>query len=209
MRVVCISDTHGRHAGLRLPEGDLLLHAGDLTATGDIAGLKDVNAWLAAQPHRYKIVIAGNHDFALERRPRAARRVLKDVIYLRDEEAEVEGFRIYGSPWQPRFFDWAFNLDRGLPIRERWDRIPEGVDLLATHGPPAFRLDLTGRGERVGCVDLLAAVRRVRPRVHVFGHIHESYGQLEDEGVLFVNASTCDGRMQPVNPPIVVDLEPR
>lgn len=206
MRVVCISDTHGRHAGLRLPEGDLLIHAGDLGRQGSIADLKDVNGWLATQPHRYKVVIAGNHDLALERRPRAARRALKDVIYLRDEEVEIDGLRIWGAPWQPRFMNWAFNLDRGAEIRERWDLVPEGIDLLLTHGPPAFRLDLTRRGERVGCLDLLATVRRVRPRAHVFGHIHESYGRTEEEGILFVNASTCNERLEPVNPPAVFEL---
>jgi len=206
MRVVCISDTHGRHAGLRIPGGDLLLHAGDLGRHGRIADLKDFNAWMAEQPHAFKVVIAGNHDRALEERPRAARRALKDVIYLRDEEVELEGLRIWGSPWQPTFMSWAFNLDRGAPIREKWDLVPEGIDLLITHGPPAFRLDLTRRGERVGCLDLLATVRRVRPKVHVFGHIHESYGRMEAEGTLFVNASTCNERLEPVNPPVVLDL---
>jgi hypothetical protein len=152
------------------------------------------------------VVIAGNHDFGFERTPHEARRLLDGLLYLEDSEATVEGLRIWGSPWQPRFFDWAFNLDRGAPLREKWDRIPPGIDVLITHGPPAGILDTTISGRKVGCADLLAAVRRVRPRLHVFGHIHEAYGQEESEGTRFVNASTCDLSYRAVNPAVVLDL---
>ena len=112
------------------------------------------------------------------------------------------------APWQPWFFDWAFNLERGAPIRAKWDRIPAGIDVLVTHGPPAGILDRTVHGLDVGCADLLDAVRRVRPRVHVFGHIHEAHGTLERDGTRFVNASTCTVRYEATNPAVVLDLEP-
>ncbi len=206
MRIVCLSDTHGRHGDLVVPEGDLLVHAGDLTAHGDLQELHESARFLAALPHRHKVVVAGNHDFALQDRPEAARALLDGLVYLQDRETTVEGLRIWGSPWQPWFFDWAFNLRRGPEIRARWDLIPEGISVLVTHGPPFGHGDLTRYGEHVGCADLLDAVRRVRPRLHVFGHIHEGYGRTEDGGTLFVNASTCTHAYEPIQPPIVVDL---
>ncbi|HNC99840.1 MAG TPA: metallophosphoesterase, partial [Myxococcota bacterium] len=113
---------------------------------------------------------------------------------------------IWGSPWQPRFFDWAFNLDRGEPLRRVWQKIPDGIDILVTHGPPKGILDRVQRGGEVGCEELREALRRVRPRLHVFGHIHEAYGQLHLDGTHFVNAASCNLDYRPVNPPVVVEL---
>lgn len=202
---MCISDTHSTHDQMVLPDGDLLLHAGDATKRGDRHEIEAFDRWLSAQPHRHRVVIAGNHDFAFEREAEA-RHWITGATYLQDEGMTIEGLRIWGSPWQPRFFDWAFNLDRGQPLREVWSRIPDDVDVLLTHGPPHGILDRTFRGEDVGCEELLAAVQRVRPRLHVFGHIHEAYGRLERDGTVFVNASSCDLSYAPTQAPIVVDL---
>jgi Icc-related predicted phosphoesterase len=205
MRIVCLSDTHSKHDRMTVPDGDLLIHAGDLTKRGTREQIADVDRWLAALPHRHKVVIAGNHDFGFEEDP-DARRWITGATYLQDEECTVGGLRIWGSPWQPRFFDWAFNLDRGEPLRAVWAKIPDGIDILVTHGPPAGILDRCADGRRVGCEDLLAAVQRVRPRLHVFGHIHEAYGEIEVGGTRFVNACACTLSYVPTQPPIVVDL---
>jgi len=205
MRIVCISDTHGLHRQLRLPEGDLLICTGDFSRRGRRSEVVEFNDWLGTLPHRHKVIIAGNHDFLFEQDP-TARSLISHATYLQDEECVVEGLRIYGSPWQPRFFDWAFNLDRGEPLRRMWSKIPSKIDLLLTHGPPHGILDLTSRGLQVGCEELRAALLRVRPRVHVFGHIHESYGQREREGTLYVNASTCNLQYEPRHLPVVIDL---
>ncbi|TVQ91661.1 MAG: metallophosphoesterase [Deltaproteobacteria bacterium] len=205
MRLVCISDTHARHRQLRVPDGDVLLHAGDLSRRGAPEDVRDFDGWLGGLAHPHKIVIAGNHDFCFERNPQA-RDWITNATYLQDEAVEIEGVRFYGSPWQARFFDWAFNLDRGAPLREVWRKIPPETDVLLTHGPPLGVLDRTSRGQRVGCEDLLAAVERVRPKVHVFGHIHESAGRLERGGTIFVNACSCDLHYRASQPPVVVDL---
>jgi predicted phosphodiesterase len=207
MRVVCLSDTHLRHAELRVPDGDLLVVAGDTTRRGAPDELAQVDDWLASLPHPAKVWIAGNHDFGLQTDP-AARGRLRGAVYLQDEEVTLHGLRIWGSPWQPVFFDWAFNLPRGAPLRERWDLVPAGIDVLVTHGPPRGLLDRTAHGEDVGCDDLLVMVERVKPRLHVFGHIHEGYGTVRRGATLFVNASSCDLRYRPVQPPIVVELGP-
>jgi predicted phosphodiesterase len=218
VRIVCLSDTHGKHGALTVPDGDVLVHAGDATMRGDEREIAAFANWLAGLPHRHKLVIAGNHDWLFERQPGLARELLGPVTYLLDSGLEIDGVRFWGSPWQPWFMDWAFNLRRGAPLRAKWELIPEGTDVLLTHGPPQGILDqvvgvvsramgaMLGQGEHVGCEELLAAVQRLRPRVHVFGHIHEGYGQETRDGTRFVNASNCDRLYRPVNPPIVVDL---
>lgn len=206
MRIVCLSDTHDLHDRLQVPDGDLLLHAGDATMKGSLAQLEAFDRWLARQPHRHKVVIAGNHDWGWQETPARARSLLRSAVYLEDAETTIDGLRIWGSPWQPWFYDWAFNLPRGPAIAAKWALIPAGIDVLVTHGPPLGILDRTSRGEDVGCADLLAAVQRVRPRLHVFGHIHEGYGTVVRDGTRFVNASNCSERYNPVQPPIVVDL---
>lgn len=205
MRIVCISDTHSKHGTVVVPDGDLLIHAGDMSRRGQEVDIRAFDAWLGSLPHRHKVVIAGNHDFNFERSP-ASRAWITNATYLQDSSVRIEGLWIYGSPWQPRFYDWAFNLDRGPAIRERWDRIPVGTDVLITHGPPMGILDRTARGERVGCEELREAVRRIKPRLHIFGHIHEDQGIREEEGTTFVNASTCNLDYQPLQAPIVIDL---
>ncbi|MCA9490041.1 MAG: metallophosphatase domain-containing protein [Myxococcales bacterium] len=205
-RVVCLSDTHGRHAELAVPEGDVLLLAGDVTRRGRPDELAELDAWLATLPHPHKVLIAGNHDFLFETDPPRARSLIRHATYLEDEEVTVCGLRIWGSPWQPAFFDWAFNLPRGEALRRVWEAIPAGLDVLLTHTPPRGVLDRTSRGQDVGCDDLLAAVARARPRLHVFGHIHEDVGRVERDGTIFVNACSCTLSYVPSNPPIVIDL---
>jgi Icc-related predicted phosphoesterase len=192
LTIVCISDTHGYHDHVLVPPGDLLIHAGDMTRRGTLPQVQAFNSWLGTLPHPHKIVIAGNHDWYFEREPEAARKAITNATYLLDETAEVGGLRIYGSPWQPRFHDWAFNVDRGPQLAEKWAMIPPNTDILVTHGPPFGIADETFVGDHVGCVDLLARVRVVRPKLHIFGHIHEAAGMVDDGETLFVNASAVD-----------------
>jgi Icc-related predicted phosphoesterase len=203
-KVVCISDTHTNEPVL--PWGDLLVHAGDLTGSGTLTKTIKGLDWLARQPHGCKIFVPGNHDFLFERRPDDALRLCNDrgIILLVDEEIMVCGLHVYGSPWQPRFYDWAFNLDRGPAIKAKWDLIPRDTDLLITHGPPYMILD-----QDLGCQDLRDAVNEIKPRLHVFGHIHEGYGVTSVPQLgypLFVNAALCDRQNLCVNAPVVVHI---
>lgn len=207
LRLVCLSDTHGLHDRLDVPPGDVLLHAGDFTRRGTEPELREFATFLDGLPHRHKVVVAGNHDFLFERDPERARAVLGNVTYLQDEGVSIEGLAVWGSPWQPWFHDWAFNLRRGEPLAAVWRRIPDATDLLVTHGPPHGCLDRTWRGEPVGCEELSKALARVRPRLHLFGHIHEAHGHLDDGATLFVNASNCDRRYRPIQRPVLVDWD--
>lgn len=209
-RIVCLSDTHNCHEQIIVPGGDILIHAGDATIRGTIDEIVLFNKWFAALPHRHKIFVAGNHDWLFETNNRYARTLLDASIhYLQDSAVEIENFKIYGSPWQPRFFDWAFNLMRGAELAEKWKMIPENIDVLITHGPPFGILDEVPRQhwiENTGCEELRKRIEAIRPKMHVFGHIHGGYGRAEQFGVRFVNASNCDESYNPSNAPIVVDL---
>jgi Icc-related predicted phosphoesterase len=207
MRIVCLSDSHGQHRAVPIPPGDVVIHAGDVSKRGENEELADFLDWFGGLPHRYKIFVGGNHDFLLEDAPRDFARMVPDnCLYLNDSGVEIEGITVWGSPITPFFFDWAFNRHRGADIRKHWDLIPARLDILVTHGPPYGILDRTARGQRVGCEELLSVVERLRPRLHLFGHIHEAYGQVEMDGTRFVNASVLDLHYRRVNAPVVVEL---
>ncbi|MFZ1612959.1 MAG: metallophosphoesterase, partial [Holophaga sp.] len=160
-----------------------------------------------------------NHDRFFEKQPEMARVYLEpDVIYLQDSGCEIEGLRFWGSPWQPSFMDWAFNLPRmGEKLRAKWKLLPMDTDVLITHGPPYGVLDevrprMTAWGPveegsgNLGCEKLAIRLTTVRPRLHVFGHIHDGAGFLQKGGTTYINASVCDEDYKPVNPVLMVDL---
>ncbi len=193
-KIVCVSDTHARHDLTDVPDGDILVHAGDITRHGSLEDVESFDRWLGRLPHRHKLVICGNHDFCFQEKAAEARARITNAIYLEDSGCEVEGLTFYGSPWQPWFGGWAFNLPRGEELARVWAKIPDRVDVLVTHGPPEGILDRTKRGDLAGCRDLLYRVLEVKPRLHVFGHIHEAAGRVEADGLVFVNASTQMGQ---------------
>lgn len=202
MKIVAISDTHGRK--IPIPDGDILIHAGDFTSTGQIHEIVNFNTWLGKLPHPKKIVCAGNHDMFFERDYHFAKSLLTNATYLQDDLIEFEGKKIYCSPWTPTFCNWAFMRDRGQSILQKWVNIPAGIDILVTHGPPWGILDTIGRDtEHLGCVDLYNEVTtRVKPKIHIFGHIHGGQGRVEKNDILFVNASICDEAYVAINKPI-------
>lgn len=211
MKLICISDTHMSHRAMSLPPGDVLIHAGDATSTGTHDEVERFLRWFAAQAYPHKILIAGNHDWLYQRDSERAAKLLEQfpgITYLQDSGVEIQGVRFWGSPWQPWFMDWAFNLPRSGPrLREVWNKIPVGTDVLITHGPPYGALDQVHGGEHLGCEELKVRLATVRPKVHVFGHIHDSYGVARSKHTTFVNACTCTEQYQALNRPIVLDLE--
>ena len=176
MRIVCIADTHGLHRQLEVPTGDLLIHAGDFTFYSKPPSIvSDFDDWLGSLPHRHKVVVPGNHEFALEEPE--DRSAIANAILLVDSGVQVGGMRIWGSPVIP-LYGGAFGMSGAADRKRHWARIPEGLDILVTHGPPLGILDELGPGRHDGCPELCEAVYQARPRVHVFGHTHAGYGTL-------------------------------
>lgn len=222
MKLFCTSDTHTGHGHIRksgwLPksgECDVLVHAGDYSGRGSVKDTWEFLHWLnEMQKNRFShvVFIAGNHDFICENESERFQELLDllknpNIHYLNNSGVEIEGVKFWGSPWTPWFHDWAFNAERGPEIQEHWDLIPNETDVLITHGPPHGILDMTSRGVPVGCEELRKEVfERVRPKVHVFGHIHEDYGELVQDGIRFVNVSLCNLSYKPVQKPIIVEI---
>ena len=213
MKLVCISDTHCNFVK-DLPDGDVLIHAGDWLSRGTMEEFAQFLSYISKWKQQFKhiICVAGNHDRIAESDPTVVKNLLQDngAIYLQDDLVEIDGITFYGSPWQPAFCNWAFNLPRGAQLAEKWKRIPEKVDVLITHTPPYTILDSVPDDGSVGCEDLLAeVVDRVQPQVHIYGHIHYSYGTLDGLYTSFINASLLDEDYRQVNSPIVVEIKPR
>jgi Icc-related predicted phosphoesterase len=190
LKIVCISDTHRLHRQLKMPEGDILIHAGDIGCERGFDPLIDLNEWFKLLPYEHKIVIPGNHDFAIENSPLTAKALLNKAELLIDEECIINGVKYWGSPCTPFFHDWAWNEQRGEPLKRIWAKIPMDTDVLITHGPPYGILDeVIYGGKNVGCEELRKRVLEVQPKVHVFGHIHEGYGYFSEGKTQYVNAS--------------------
>lgn len=209
MRIVAISDTHNLHHQLEVPVGDLLLHAGDVSIKGTEEEVQDFLSWFAAQPHPYKVFIAGNHDFYFEHKSSAQIQAIlpKGVHYLNEELIEIKGLKIWGSPITPiPRRQWAFNKTRGEAIQQHWDLIPEGLDILMVHGPPKGILDTILDGSMVGCENLRQTLQHKKPKVMLCGHIHENRGQRQVKETLFINASSVDRYRTKTFPPFVFDL---
>lgn len=221
VRIVCISDTHNYHKSVQLPSGDILIHAGDSTNRGSIEDIFAFGQWMAEQPFQYKIAISGNHDFGFQDSGRQAQVAFygtsKDeekhkngVYYLQDSgmvcDVGGEKISVYGSPWQPWFHNWAFNAYPDK-LKEIWAMIPKDIDILVTHGPAYKLLDQCDDGRHVGCHELRIALQSKKPKLHVFGHIHESHGSGRFGNTLLANASICTLRYNPTQGPLVYEYE--
>lgn len=208
MRFVAISDTHCRHRSLRLPKADVIIHAGDISYRGDKKEIDDFLFWFASLPYQHKIFIAGNHDFLFEsEKPAAIKKLIPDsVSYLKDEEIIIDGVKIWGSPYTPWFFRWAFNKKRGGPMVAHWKNIPADADIVITHGPAYGILDMVINEQHAGDKDLLKKLLEVKPKVHICGHIHESNGSLKRHGIQFINACVLNEFYELVNKPVVFEI---
>ena len=180
---------------------------------GHFHEIKNFLGWYnALSGYRYKAMIAGNHDFGFQNFPEEVRELIDrypNVTYLEDSMTVVDGIKIWGSPWQPWFLDWAFNLPRGGELlKAKWDMIPENVDILITHGPPHGTLDVVERQvEHLGCELLTERLKIVKPKIHIFGHIHSGQGIVEKDGTLFVNASVLNEQYRYQYQPFTIDFD--
>jgi len=199
VRIVCISDTHNHHRSLTIPDGDILIHAGDFTNFGNDGNITDFNAWLGDLPHEVKIVISGNHENSMVRNEKQTQQLkayINNAIFLDHEAHTFRGLRFFGT----KFF-WP--CPSGNPY---YDQIPLDIDVLISHQPPK---DLYDGGS--GCPSLRARVELIKPLLHVFGHIHGAHGSgvgpADLKGTIFANAAMVRGEERKLGwDPIVIDL---
>jgi Icc-related predicted phosphoesterase len=209
MKIVCIADTHELHGELTVPDGDLLIHAGDFTFFGrSQSSLRGFNAWLGQLPHRHKLVVPGNHEFILEENPELSR-LFTNATLLINESTSVEGLTIWGSPLTP-LYGGAFGRSNALDRIRIYETIPPGTEIVITHGPPYGILDASPSEPRTptGDLELRKAIVRVRPRLHVFGHAHAGYGVRPTRHTLFINAALY-GQGGSLQRPILLELSTR
>ena len=229
MRITVLSDTHTRHGLIPmedLPGGDLLIHAGDIMNSGyNKHDIHDFCTWFhSLDQYQDKVFIAGNHDRMFEDHPLESNTIVNNygsVIYLQDDdlvlygdgpngESPEDNIRIYGSPWQPEFYSWAFNLPKGgIEIAGKWEAIPDNTDILITHGPAFGTLDtVAGRPwDNLGCELLAERIERLKPKIHVCGHIHSGYGYEFKDGTHFFNASVLDEQYEYTQKPMTFDWD--
>ncbi|MCB2180645.1 MAG: metallophosphatase domain-containing protein [Desulfobulbaceae bacterium] len=206
MKIALFSDTHASHGRIKIPDADILIFAGDMTHCRTARDVSDFNRFLGRLPHTYKIVVGGNHDHRLARDTEKAKALFSEALYLLDDFVVISGITIYGAPWQPLFNDRAcdaFALPRGKALKEKWDMIPPGVDILVTHTPPAGILDQDGPVSH-GCSDLTAAVAALKPRYHIFGHIHSHHGMVKIGPTSYINCNV-QGKNGALRPAVLLD----
>lgn len=210
MKLCIISDTHNKHMRLpRLPDADVIIHCGDMTSVGHSHEIVNFMKWFGnLDQFKYKICIAGNHDWLFERsRLIALEKVPENVIYLEDSGVEIEGVKFYGIPVQPPFNNWAFNRPEHK-LAEHWKAVPDNTDILITHGPPHTIFDWSIYDNiHTGSPSLyFEVVERIKPKLHCFGHIHGGYGTKVIEDTTFMNASNLNEDYMCVNAPMIFEI---
>ena len=208
MKIVCMSDIHGYQEEMSpIPDGDILLVAGDITRKGTLSNLLDFVLFLRTLPHRYKVFIGGNHDWCLQEKKEDILNLLSNhnCIYLENSSVEIEGLKIWGSPWTNRFYDWAFMAEE-KELKKIWDIIPIDTDIVMTHGPVYGILDKTIRHINAGSESLLKRVKVIKPKVFIGGHIHEGRGVVIGKNAVYINPSICNENYEPINKPIVYEI---
>lgn len=209
--LVHLSDTHLRELN-NLPGGDVLAHTGDFLNYGSVDELARFIKELESVAKRYTEVwiVPGNHDIITEDNPELAREMFKaipNVILLDHKAYEYKGFKVFGTPYQPFFCNWGWNIKSSQVLEGKYNDIPDDVEILLTHCPSYGILDRTPRGELVGSRELKAQLPRLKNlKVHAFGHIHNDYGYEVINEVTYSNASICDERYIASNEPRVIDV---
>jgi Icc-related predicted phosphoesterase len=204
IKLTFLSDTHSKHNHIPIDHfngGDILLHSGDISSQGYEHEVRNFLKWFDSIPdYDHKIFIAGNHDWLFQRNPKLVKEIMKEysgrIHYLQDSHITIDGVKIYGSPWQPEFYNWAFNLPRnGEELEHVWSKIPDDTDILLTHGPAYGYVDtVEGRYDNLGCEKLIHRIKEVNPLIHSCGHIHSGNGVMDNSYTTFINSSVLSER---------------
>lgn len=222
--ILCLSDTHSRHRQMPLEwlkfdfltkeerEDMILIHAGDISNVGHLNDMEDFFDWYDSLEFNGKFFSGGNHDWGLQLKPKEVAEILKKyptITYLQDSSVTIDGIKIYGSPWTPEFYNWAFNLKRGKELQDKWDLIDLDSDIICTHGPVYGILDKAPDGRLTGCENLLDTITTKLDAciLHVCGHIHCGHGHVYAHDRTFVNASIVNEQYNVAYKPILIEFD--
>ena len=230
IRFVCISDTHGQFKDIKLPKGDVLIHCGDFSSKGSKKEIKEFSKWLGKQDFLQRVVIAGNHEFSFDLeyeeilkerfsyKPtfpsnedfKEVKSLLTNCIYLEDQETDIFGYKVYGTPWQNEYSRSAFQRKPEI-CDSKFDKIPKNIDILISHSPPYGFCDEPSKAgiDHAGSKYLAQKVcEDIKPIVHVFGHLHEAYGVKFGGscGTIFANVASCNRAFRIEHRPVIFDL---
>jgi Icc-related predicted phosphoesterase len=208
MKICFMSDTHGWHNDVELPEANVLCHTGDFVRFGGMDEVNDFLQWFSSVgSFKHRIFIAGNHERVLEKLSNVGGlKHAENLHYLLDSSVVIDGVKFYGTPYQPKFCNWAFNLPEHELVK-KWAMIPEDTDVLLTHCPPYGILDRCMDGYQAGSRSLLEEILKRNIKTHAFGHIHESYGYANlYNGIKFINSSAVNLGYVLTNDPIIVEI---
>lgn len=208
MKIVAFSDSHWRLDKLEIPPGDVLVFAGDWSqSNGSIMDAIKFAAFVKKVPCKHKIIIAGNHDFCAQSESSIVKQVFSEAgaIYLQDNGCEIGRIKFYGTPWCPEFMNWAF-MKPDYDLTYVFKKIPTDTDVLITHTPPYGILDKIENRESVGSHALEETLRRVKPAIHIFGHIHNGYGHEYSDHTIYYNVSVCDDDYNLINKPTIIEV---
>ena len=217
MKIVCLADCHSI-LNFSVPEADLLLIAGDMEPAKHNPYLSislqsnwlnvDFRYWLADQPIKECVYIAGNHSWIFEKAKDRVPKMNSNFHYLEDESIELFGLKIYGTPHQLPFNNWAFNLPE-KELSKKWELIPDNIDILLCHSPPYRIMDKVEHNNftrHIGSKSLLKRIKEIKPKIVAFGHNHNCYGIVEKEGIKFINCSLLNEKYKMTKEPIVLEI---
>ena len=203
MTLTCISDTHSLHhkLDLSLYPADVLIHAGDFTGSRVHHQSEAISflTWFSNQDYKHKLFISGNHELFPYYKSAEFADVLQQypsITYLQDSSITIDGIKLFGSPWTPPFYDWAF-MRKEPELRTTYKLIPADTDVLITHGPARDTLDRTTSGHLAGSKALAEVISTLNLKAHIFGHIHETSGV----SGISINASCLNEHYKLINPP--------
>jgi Icc-related predicted phosphoesterase len=215
MTILLLSDLHQKHHQIYkdLKPADTIIFAGDFMTDGyHIPEVFDFLDWYSTVGnYSNRILVVGNHDRVFENFPEKVKELLlkyPNITYLENSSVTIDGIKFYGSPYQPWFYNWAFNKQRGPEIAVEWAKIPNDVDVLITHGPPyGYGDKVEGRGKNLGCEELIKKIEEIKPCLNIFGHIHSGSKRSSNEHTVFINASNLDEQYRYSYPPILVEIK--
>ena len=211
MKICFMSDLHGKYKQIDQDKikGHILIVCGDSFAQGiSEKELIDFNIWLGKTKPRHRILIWGNHDTIAERHPAYAKSLITNAIVLCDEGVEIDGVKIWGTPYSPQFGRWSFMRDdRDNDLGRHFGLIPDNIDILVTHSPPFGILDENVYGDKCGSIMLLNKIIKNPPKINAFGHIHEAHGQYSNNNTQFINCSLLNEHYLLVRYPVIIDFK--